>query len=281
MKKSTKQSLGIVALVIVALLAGWLGAGLRGGSGPAAVASGANQWMNAVKERGELRVGVAIAPPMTDETNGVLGGPNLIPLQDLATQLGVRLTPVPADWGNIVAGLQAGRYDIAANLDPTLQRAVSIQFTDPVYEYQGVFVVPAAAPATTSQAVLASNQPVATSQGSAPGAAVKAAGATLLELAEFTDALQAVQAGRAGAEFADLPTAVSQVQANPAFKIVVPSPAIYAAYAAYGVPQNIDSQSMRTLNIAINNARASGSLDRAYAEVGYRTIDKLGDLRKG
>lgn len=278
MKKTTKQSLGVIALVVVALLGGWIGAGFRGGGTTRGVE--ANQWMNKIKQSGELRVGVAVAPPMTDEKDGVFGGPNLIPLRDLAEQLGVKITTVPADWGNIVAGLQAGRYDVAANLDPTLQRAVSIQFTDPVYEYQGVFVVPSASPLNSSSAILAAGQPVATSQGSAPAAAVQEAGAQLLELAEYTDALQAVQAGRAVAEFADLPTAVSQVQANPAFKIVVPTPPIYSAYSAYGVPQDIDSQSMRTLNIAINNARANGSLDRAYAEVNYRTIDKLGDLQK-
>ncbi|GAA0527105.1 ABC transporter substrate-binding protein [Saccharopolyspora subtropica] len=278
MKKSTKQSLGVLALVIVAVLGGWVGSGFRGGG--AADGIEANQWMNKIRQRGELRVGVAIAPPMTDERNGVLGGPNLIPLQDLAEQLGVRLTPVPADWSNIVAGLQADRYDVAANLDQTLQRAVSIQFTDPVYEYQGVFVVASSSPLNSSAAILAAGQPVATAQGSATGAAVRAAGAQLVELAEYTDALQAVQAGRAIAEFTDLPTAVSQVQANPAFKIVVPDPPIYSAYSAYGVPRDIDPQSMRTLNIAINNARANGSLDRAYAEVNYRTIDKLGDLQK-
>jgi ABC-type amino acid transport substrate-binding protein len=277
MKKSTKQSLGVIALVVVALLAGWVGAGFRG-SGSAAAAEG-TQWLDKVKQNGELRVGVAVAPPMTDERDGVLGGPNLIPLQDLATQLGVRLTPVPADWSNIVAGLQADRYDVAANLDATVQRSLSIQFTDPVYEYQGVFVVPASSPLNNSAAIMAAG-PVATSQGTAPGAAVQNAGAQLLELAEFTETLQAVQAGRAVAEFADLPTAVSQVQANPDFKIVVPDPPIYSAYAAYGVPQDIDFHSMNTLNIAINNARANGSLDRAYAEVDYRTLDRLGDLQK-
>ncbi|MGC7100594.1 transporter substrate-binding domain-containing protein [Amycolatopsis lurida] len=278
MKKSTKQSLGVIALVVVALLAGWAGAGLRG-NGEAA-AAGANQWMDTIKGNGELRVGVAVAPPMTDNKDGVLGGPNLIPLEKLAAQLGVKLTPVPADWGTIVAGLQAGRYDVAANLDPTLERAVAIQFTDPVYEYPGVFVVPASSPLSGSQAILDTKQPIATAQGSASGAAAQQAGAQLLELAEFTDALQAVLAGRAVAEFTDLPTAEAQAGANPAVKIVVPDPSIYAAYSAYGVPQDIDPQSMRTLNIAINTARADGSLDRAYAAVNYRPVSELGDLEK-
>ena len=48
----------------------------------------------------------------------------------------------PADWSNIVAGLQVDRYDFAANLDATVERSLAIQFTDPVYEYQGVFVTP-------------------------------------------------------------------------------------------------------------------------------------------
>lgn len=278
MKKSTKQSLGVIALVAVSLAAGWVGAGLRGSS--ATATTGANQWMDTIKKNGELRVGVAIAPPMTDNENGVLGGPNLIPLKNLAAQLGVKLTPVAADWGTIVAGLQANRYDVAANLDPTLKRAVSIQFTDPVYEYQGVFVLPASSSLDSSTAVLATHRPVATAQGTAGGAAVSQAGAQLLELPQYTDALQAVLAGRSVAEFADLPTAESQAQANPAVKIIVPNPSIYAAYSAYGVPQDIDAQSIRTLNIAINSARADGSLDRAYEGVKYRTIDKLGDLEK-
>src|SRR5687768_15484971 len=139
MTKTTKLSLAAIAAVVLALVGGYLGAGFRDSG--ASASSEAGSWMDDVKERGELRVGVAIAPPMTVEKDGELGGPNLIPLEHLAEELGVKLVPVSATWGNIVAGLQAGRYDVAANLDSTLERAKAIQFSDPVYEYQGVFVV--------------------------------------------------------------------------------------------------------------------------------------------
>ncbi|MFP5346191.1 MAG: transporter substrate-binding domain-containing protein, partial [Actinomycetes bacterium] len=239
-----------------------------------------SSWINGIKQRGELRVGVAVAPPMTEEEGGVLGGPNLIPLQNLAKQLDVKLTPVPAAWSNIVAGLQAHRYDVAANLDATLERSLSIQFTDAVYEYQGVLVVPPSSTFSRSTEIISSGQPIAVAQGSAPAAAIAAAGAKTLELGDYTGSFQAPQAGRAVAEFVDLPTAESQVQANPGFKIVVPEPSIYAASAGYGVPKDIDADSMQILNIAINTARQSGELERAYAEKNYLTIDRLGDMEK-
>lgn len=279
MTKTTKISLAVIAAVVLALAGGYVGAGLRGDSAAAATTE-AGSWMKDVQARGELRVGVAIAPPMTVEKNGKLGGPNLIPLQHLADELGVKLTPVSATWNNIVAGLQANRYDAAANLDSTIERAKAIQFSDPVYEYQGVFVVKADSPYRTSADVIKSRKQVAVAQGSAPAAAVKDAGATILELADYTNALQAVKAGRAIAVFADLPTAESQAQADPSVKIIVPDPDIYAASANYGVPNDIDARSLQLLNIAINDTRLSGELERAYAEEKYLPIDQLGELAK-
>ncbi len=276
MHKSTKISLVVIAAVAVALVGGYLGAGFRGSDAAAATEAGA--WADKVKEQGELRVGVAVAPPMTVDEGGELGGPNLIPLQHLADALGVELKPVAATWGNIVAGLQADRYDVAANLDSTLERAVAIQFSAPVYEYQGVFVVPADTRYPTSEELVKAGEPIATAAGSAPSAALADAGGDVLELTDYTNAFQAVEADRAIAVFTDLPTAESQVQANDGYKIVVPDPAIYAATANYGVPAGIDARSLELINIAIRGANLSGEMERAYAEHDYVTIDQLGDL---
>ncbi len=278
MHKATNISLAVIGGIVVGIVGGYIGAGLRGNDSAAAAEAGS--WINDIEERGELRVGVAIAPPMTVEEGGKLGGPNLIPLQHLADEIGVKLTPVSASWSNIVAGLQADRYDVAANLDSTIERAKAIQFSDPVYEYQGVFVVGEDAPFETSEDVIKSGRPVAVAQGSAPAAAVQDAGAKLLELTDYTNAFQAVQADRAVAVFADLPTAEAQVQANPSYKIIVPDPSIYAATANYGVPADIDPRSLEMLNIAVRGARLSGELDRAYAEKDYLPIDQLGEMQK-
>ena len=279
MTKTSKITLAVLGVIIVALVGGYIGAGLRGGSSVAAAGSGASAngaFIEKIKDQGELRVGVALAPPMTTTLpDGTLGGPNLIPLQELADELGVKLTPVAAEWSNIVAGLQADRFDFAANLDATVERALAIQYTDPVYEYQGVFVVKADAPYRTSEDVLGAGQPIATAQGSAPEAALKNLGANVQSVDNYTNAVGTVQAGRAVAEFTDLPTAESQAQADPTLKIIVPDPPIYSATANYGVPSTVDPWSMQVVNIAIQRAKDSGRLTQAYADVNYFTVDNL------
>jgi ABC-type amino acid transport substrate-binding protein len=283
MDNTSKRILAGLGVAVLAIGAGFVGASMKGGPAAASGNTDASQgaFIKAIKDRGELRVGVAIAPPMTvQQADGTLGGPNLIPLQELAKQLGVKLVPVAAEWKNIVAGLQANRYDFAANLDHTVERSLSIQFTDPVYAYQGVFVVKADATVNSSEDVIKSGRPVTTAQGSAPEKAVQAAGAKIMSVDNYSNAISSVQSGRAVAEFTDLPTAESQAQADPTLKIIVPDPPIYSATAAYGIPDNTDARSLQTVNIAIERAKDSGELTRAYEKVKYVEIDNLGDLAK-
>jgi len=96
----------------------------------------------------------------------------------------------------------------------------------------------------------------------------------------YSNAISAIQADRAVAEFTDLPTAESQAQADKSLKIVVPEPEIYSGTAAYGVPSTIDARSLQIVNIAIERAQKSGKLEQAYTKVNYFEVDNLGDLLK-
>ena len=279
MSKITKTVLSAIAVVVLALGGGLLGANLAGSN--TSGDSNSTSLIEQIKQRGELRVGVAIAPPLTaEQPDGTLGGPNLIPLQKLADELGVKLVPVAAEWKNIVAGLQAGRYDFAANLDATVSRGASIMFTDPVYKYQGVFVVPADSPYNTATDLLASKKAIGTAQGSAPEAALIALGATVTPTDTYANIVASMKAGRVAAEFTDSPTAVGQAQADKTLKIIVPSPIIYTADVSYGVPATIDLHSLTVVNIAIARAIGNGEMTAAYAKVNYLEIDNLGDLEK-
>lgn len=282
MTKTSKIVLAVLAVILVSIAGGYLGSGFRGTSANASSSSAAQaSFIDDIKKRGELRVGVAIAPPMTvQEADGTLGGPNLIPLQELAKQLGVKLVPVAAEWKNIVAGLQANRYDFAANLDYTVERSLAIGFTDPVYEYQGVFLVKADSPFKSAEDIMKNGGQVTTAQGSAPEKALSGLTSNIMSVDSYSNAITSVNSGRAIAEFADLPTAESQAQADSSLKIVVPSPEIYSASAAYGVPATIDPRSLQIVNIAIERARKSGELKQAYTDVNYVEIDNLGDLLK-
>lgn len=281
MTKTSKIVLAVLAIAILSAAAGFFGSGFRGNSASASTGSAQGTFIEEIKKRGELRVGVAIAPPMTvQQADGTLGGPNLIPLEELAKQLGVKLVPVAAEWKNIVAGLQANRYDFAANLDYTVERSLAISFTNAVYEYPGVFVVKANSPHTTSEQILQSGGQIATAQGAAPEATLKGLTSKIMPMDSYSNAISAIQAGRAVAEFTDLPTAESQAQADKTLKIVVPDPEIYSGTAAYGVPAGIDARSMQIVNIAIERAQKSGKLTQAYAKVNYFEVDNLGDLKK-
>ncbi|MDQ1056436.1 ABC-type amino acid transport substrate-binding protein [Arthrobacter globiformis] len=281
MTKTSKIVLAVLAIAVLSAAAGFFGSGFRGNSAAASTGSAQGTFIEEIKKRGELRVGVAIAPPMTvQQADGTLGGPNLIPLEELAKQLGVKLVPVAAEWKNIVAGLQANRYDFAANLDYTVERSLAISFTNPVYEYPGVFVVKANSPHTTSDQIIQSGGQIATAQGAAPEATLKGLTSKIMPMDSYSNAISAIQAGRAVAEFTDLPTAESQAQADKTLKIVVPDPAIYSGTAAYGVPAGVDARSMQIVNIAIERAQKSGKLAQAYAKVNYFEVDNLGDLQK-
>jgi polar amino acid transport system substrate-binding protein len=279
--KESKIGFAVIGLLIAALIAGFFGGkwggGGSGGSGGTDVSTAS--WIDKIKNKGELRVGCADSPPtIVVAADGTCSGPDLIPLQDLADQLGVKMKTVATSWQSIVAGLQADRYDVAADLDQTVERGLSIQFSNPSWNYPGVFLVPKTANLKTTDEVVNSGKPVATAQGTALDAALQAAKIPELRVDNYQNATSAVEAGRASSVFTDLGTAVDIATKRADFGIVVPRPAIFVHYVAYGLPASIDPRSLQIVNIAVDNAVASGKIDRSFAEAGYRKEDQLGDM---
>lgn len=281
-KKTNRTVLSILGVIVLAVAAGFLGATLRGGtSATASEASSTNgAWIEKIKSQGELRVGIASAPPMTaEQPDGTMGGPNVLPLQKLAEELGVEFTPVAAEWSKMVSGLQADRFDVAAYLDSTSERSLAIQFTDPVYTYEGAFLVQGDSGLRSVDDILATGQPVALASGTSYEPAIEALGAELMTTESIPNAVTAMGAGRAVAAFADLPTLADAAQKDPSLKIVVPEPSVYLQDSNYGVNADIDARSLQVLNIAIQSAKNDGSLARAFEEAGIIEVETLGDLR--
>lgn len=95
-----------------------------------------------IMETKTLRLGAAISEPWyfkdanaTSDTGGVRVGSDLwrgvgpLLAQEIANAMGVRLQIVETTWANAVAGLQANQFDLMFILDPTPQRALSIDFS--------------------------------------------------------------------------------------------------------------------------------------------------------
>ncbi|WP_149823681.1 transporter substrate-binding domain-containing protein [Streptomyces tailanensis] len=282
--KQSRYTFYVVGVLILAWLAGYFGgkAGSDGGSTTTTAAAASTSkaaWIDKIKRAGVLRIGCADAPPtVVVKSDGTCAGPDLIPLENLAEGLGVKVKTVATTWQNIVAGLQADKYDVAADLDQTVERSLAIRFTNPSWSYPGVFLVERSSSYTTSKQILDANKPIATSQGTAMDAALQKAEAKELRVDTFQNAAAGVKAGKAIAVFADLGTAVDMATKDKSLGIIVPDPAILVNHVAYGVPAGIDARSMEIVNVAIDNSVASGEIARSFAEAGYRDVDALGDL---
>ena len=279
-----KRILSVLGVLVLAVGGGYVGSTLTGGGGQSAAAATSDYssatFLDGIKERGELRVGVAENPPMSGtQADGTLGGPNVVPLRELAEALGVDFTPVAADWSNIVAGLQAGRYDFAADLSPTTERSLAVQFTTNIYTYEQVFVVKADSPYLTAEDVIAGG-PISSVTGVAASDALVATGADVLAVDSHANQISALESGRAIATYLDMASAVNTAQANPNYKIIVPETVIYRAGAGYGVAADADPRSMQTINFAIQNALDSGEFDRALIAAGIQTDDLTGLVKQ-
>lgn len=245
-------------------------------SGPPSTAA---VFLKQIQQRGVLRVGCAQSPPTIHQLpDGSWTGPDLIPLRKLAEVLHVKFQTVGTTWQNIVTGLEAGKYDFAADLDATAERALAIRYTDSVWKYPGVFIVPENTPYRTSKSLLASNKPIAVPSGTAEDLALRTIHANELRLDNYSDSTLALNSGRAVAVFADIGTAVAFVQKQPHLRVLVPQPTLFVHGVAYGVPATVDEHSLQVINILINNMVESGEIQRAFAEAGFVDVHHLGKM---
>ena len=118
------------ALPVLALMAGL--------SATAAHAQTTDGYWQGVQKAGTLRCGAAVAPPyvMRDPATGEYTGFFADLCKEFADVLKVKPEFVDTTWDNIVAGLQAGKWDLSLALNRTPTRAMAVQFSIPAMEYQ-------------------------------------------------------------------------------------------------------------------------------------------------
>lgn len=120
-------------------------AALAASSGPVLAQDGAaGSTLKAIRDRGELRIGVAPGEPWfyKDQRSGEWYGLGWGTGVAVAKELGVKPVPVETTWGNAVAALQAGQFDVMFTMDATPQRALAVDFPiQPMFWYaQGVLL---------------------------------------------------------------------------------------------------------------------------------------------
>jgi len=120
------------ALAAIGLIAG------IGTLGTAAQADSQASLLNKIVERGVLKVGTTgDYPPFSerDQASNGYRGFDIDIASRIAADLGVKVEFVQTTWETLAAGLEAGKYDIAASgITITLDRLKSVAFADPMVE---------------------------------------------------------------------------------------------------------------------------------------------------
>ncbi|MGE3875867.1 MAG: substrate-binding periplasmic protein [Parvibaculaceae bacterium] len=125
MKKLT--SVISAALLGIAVLATYL-------TGPAF----AEDLIQKIKSTGVMRIGVAPGAPyqFPDPATGKYEGFNIDLANRVAEILGAKVEVVESSWATLSTGLQSGQFDIIfANVFATPERAVTVSFTQPYFNY--------------------------------------------------------------------------------------------------------------------------------------------------
>ena len=249
-----------------------LGAGLAGmatlaASGSALGQAPASTWER-IRSSGELRIGVVPGEPWfyKDISTGSWGGIGTLAGEAAAKDLGVKLVTVETTWGNAVAGLQAGQYDVMFVLDATPQRALAVDFpVQPFFYYaQGVLV----RPDTNAQRWSELNRPeitIGVALGTAPDRDVTARlpNATIKRFPGLDPALLAFQAGQLNALCFYHPALVLMQQKSRQGTVVLPEPIRYSATSA-GVRREADKTWRDWLGTALDFYYTTGQTQRMY-----------------
>ena len=134
---NTSAVLNRRSLLLGAALAGTTGllAACSGGNGSSAgSAQSSSNLLESIKSAGKIRIGVegTYRPYTYHDASGKLAGFEYDIAETLAKDLGVTAEYIETPWDSLIAGVDAGRYDIVLNnVAPTEERKKKYDFSVP------------------------------------------------------------------------------------------------------------------------------------------------------
>ena len=108
------------------------------------LSANAESKLNQILASGELKVGTTGDwDPMTmkDPATNKYKGFDIDVMNELAKDMGVKVTFIPTEWKTIVSGITSNRYDISTSVTKTAKRALVAGFTTSYYKYGTVPLV--------------------------------------------------------------------------------------------------------------------------------------------
>lgn len=235
--------------------------------------SGPKSLIDQIKTAGELRVGVASAQPwqMKDPNTGEWGGVFVDVMADWATVLNVKFSPVATTWDNMIAGLQAGQYDVASSLNARPARSIVVSFSNPLASDIGSFsVIPGTSNITTFQQLNQASNTVCVQQGSAEDLSLTNAKLALQiqRLPDQDSCRAALLAGRVQAFFDDWNGNGPFAKANDGVKIIFPTTPFVNEGIGYAIAFGYSYTDIAAINNELVAYAGSGKLAQSLAKWG-------------
>ena len=232
-----------------------------------------NLWKD-VQERGTLRVGVAEAPPLMvrDPASGEWSGYFLDVMNGFAASIDVEVEIVETTWGNMVAGVQAGRWDISSGLNRNPQRALALNYSIPIWSYEIGLLYDTDNPRITSEMTTLADFDVegitiAVMQGAAGDLSItpKIQNAKIVRLDGANEGRLAIISKRADVFATDSDIHRITIAQNPDWAAqVLPSPAIAKQGIAFGLRNSVPLEDVQVLDIYLEEQVATGAVQRLY-----------------
>jgi len=199
------QIMRIGARVVTKMAAGIAGIGLVGASVAGCTStdtdSNAAVTVEDLQERGSVTVGFAGEAPYSFMQGGDLTGATVALHREIFGNLGVDdVEGVATDFGALIPGLQAGRFDIvSAGMSILPQRCEQALFSDPEFNYTTALMVPEGNPQnlTDMQSVVDSGARLAVMTGAIESDYARELGVDAMQVAGAQDGMDAVINGRA------------------------------------------------------------------------------------
>ncbi|KAE8764537.1 transporter substrate-binding domain-containing protein [Georgenia thermotolerans] len=198
---TTTRRRAAAAVTAGALAVGLAACGSSGGAADGGTAAGAALTLDQLRDKGTVTVGFAGEAPYSFEDGGELTGATVALHEKIWSELGVEnVKGVQAEFGQLIQGLNAGRFDvIAAGMSILPERCEQASFSDPEFMYTTALMVPEGNPLGLSdmQSIVDAEAQMAAMSGAIEATYATDLGISPMEVGGPQDGMDAVVNGRA------------------------------------------------------------------------------------
>lgn len=227
--RNTRVLAGAAAAALALTMAACGESGDSGGSGDGGGGDGGGgDTLSKIQEEGTITVGIAGEAPYSFKEDGELKGATIAIHKKVFGEMGVdEIKAVKTDWGSLIPGLNAGRFDVvSAGMSILPDRCKQADFGHPEIMYTTALMVPKGNPEKVNdlQDVADADLKMATMSGAIEAGYAKKLGISNTEVGSPQDGMDAVLQGRVDAFALTGISLRTMAEKNPDAKVEVTEP---------------------------------------------------------